>query len=160
MIEPIQTQFRRAVVYLASLLLLAGSVCVALFLALFAQPVEAGNWNVAVGVGGGGYRPVAYGPVYGPYRGWGNGWNVGWGAGWGNGWGYSAYPFYPYAYSPPAVVYAQPMIIEPIVLAAQPQPPVWYFCASTKQYFPYVDACAEGWQVKQVIPPSTQTKNQ
>jgi hypothetical protein len=50
-------------------------------------------------------------------------------------------------------------LVEPIVLAAQAQPPVWYFCASTAQYFPYVGACAEGWQVQSALPPP-QTQSQ
>jgi len=129
-------------------------------------PASAGNWNVAVGVSGGnGYRPIAYGPGFrqgywngGPYGygGWGNAWNVGWGTGW----GYPAYPAsFPYAFSPPPAVFVQPVLLEPIVLAAQPQPPVWYFCASTMQYFPYVGACAEGWQIQSAVPPP-QTQSQ
>jgi hypothetical protein len=44
-------------------------------------------------------------------------------------------------------------------LAAQPQPPVWYFCASTAQYFPNVGSCPEGWQVQPAVPPP-QTQSQ
>ena len=133
-------------------------------IALLVTPAlaSAGNWNVAVGVSGGnGYRPIAYGPGFGRgywnggpygYGGWGSGWNAAWGTGWG-------YPAYPYAFSPPAAVYVQPVLVEPIVLAAQPQPPVWYFCASTAQYFPYVGACPEGWQVQSAVPPP-QTQSQ
>jgi len=134
-----------------------------LAIALFATPTpaSAGGWNVAVGVSGGnGYRPIAYGPGFGRgywnggpygYGGWGSPWNSAWGAGW----GYPAYPAaYPYAFSPPPAVYVQPVVVEPIVLAAQAQPPVWYFCPSTAQYFPYVGACAEGWQIQSAVPPS------
>jgi hypothetical protein len=146
------------------------TLCFALTLLTLPAPATAGGWNVAVGVSGGnGYRPIAYGPGYGaPYgRGFWNGgpygyggWGSGWNAGWGTGWGYSAYPGgYPYAFSPPPAVYVQPVLVEPIVLAAQAQPPVWYFCASTSQYFPYVGTCAEGWQVQSALPPP-QTQSQ
>ncbi len=140
------------------------TLCLALALLVPSKPTTAGNWNVAVGVSGGnGYRPIAYGPGYGaPYgRGFWNGgpygyggWGSGWNAGWGTGWGYPAYSAgYPYAFSPPPAVYVQPVLVEPIVLAAQPQPPVWYFCASTAQYFPNVAACPEAWQVQSAVPP-------
>ena len=141
-------------------------VCFALTLLVLPTPATAGNWNVAVGVSGGNsYRPITYGPGFGRgywnggpygYGGWGSGWN----AAWGTGWGYPAYPVaYPYAFSPPPAVYVQPVLVEPIVLAAQPQPPVWYFCASTAQYFPYVGACPEGWQIQSAVPPP-QTQSQ
>jgi hypothetical protein len=124
---------------------------------------QAGNvgWAVAVGGGygggyGGGWRPAAYGP------GWGGGWGPAWrGAYYGAGYGY------PYAggfYSPP-VVYAAPPVVtyaappQPMVLAAQPQPPVWYFCEASGQYFPYVQSCASGWQTQPAMPPSTSRPN-
>jgi hypothetical protein len=146
-----------------------GMAGVFLAIALLAMPApaNAGGWNVAVGVSGGnGYRPIAYGPGFGRgywnggpygYGGWGSGWNSAWGNGWGNGWGYPV--GYPYAFSPPPAVYVQPVLVEPIVLAAQPQPPVWYFCASTAQYFPNVGSCPEGWQVQSAVPPP-QTQSQ
>ncbi len=157
--------------------MLAGCVAGALFgiaLLVMSAPASAGGWNVGVGVSGGnGYRPIAYGPGYGApygpgfsrgfwnggpygYGGWGSPWNSAWGAGW----GYPAYPAaYPYAFSPPPAVYVQPVVVEPIVLAAQAQPPVWYFCPSTAQYFPNVGACPEGWQVQSALPhPQTQSR--
>ena len=135
---------------------MAGAL-LAMTLLVMPAPASAGGWNVAVGVSGGNaYRPIAYGPGFG--RGYWNGgpygfggWRSGWNGAWGNGWGYPA--GYPYAFSPPPAVYVQPVVVEPIVLAAQAQPPVWYFCASTAQYFPYVGACPEGWQVQSAVPP-------
>jgi len=145
-------------------------ICLVIVLLSLPAPAAAGNWNVAVGVSGGnGYRPIAYGPGYGApygpgfrrgywnggpygYGGWGNGWNGGWATGW-------AYPAYPYVYSPPPAVYVQPVLVEPVVLAAQAQPPVWYFCASAAQYFPNVGGCPEGWQVQPAVPP-LQTQSQ
>lgn len=114
--------------------------------------VQAGNvgWAVSVGGGYGGWRPAAYGP---------------WGAGWGGNFYGPAYG-YPYGagfYSPP-VVYAAPPVItyanppQPMVLAAQAQPPVWYFCPSSGQYFPYVQSCTSGWQTQPAIPPASNAK--
>ena len=39
--------------------------------------------------------------------------------------------------------------------AAQMQPPpgTWYYCESAKAYFPYVQACAEGWRSVPAAPP-------
>lgn len=118
---------------------------------------QAGNvgWAVSVGGGygggyGGGWRPAAYGP------GWGGGWRGGY---YGPGYGY------PYAagYYAPPVVYAAPPIVtyaapqQPMVLASQPQPPVWYYCDANGQYFPYVQSCSSGWQTQPAMPPSGNT---
>jgi len=113
------------------------------------------GWAVSVGgVYGGGYgggwRPAAYG------SGWG--WRSPW-----NGYGYG----YPYAagfYSPPVVYSAPPVVTyyapsQPMVLAAQPQPPVWYFCEASGQYFPYVQNCSSGWQTQPVMPPSSKSQS-
>lgn len=148
-------------------------LCLVIALLVLSAPATAGNWNVAVGVSGGnGYRPIAYGPGYGvPYgpgfrRGYWNGgpygyggWG-GWNAAWGTGWGYPAYSVgYSSIFIPPPAVYVQPVLVEPVVFAAQAQPPVWYFCASAAQYFPNVGACPEGWQIQSAVPP-LQTQSQ
>ena len=112
----------------------------------------------------------------GAHSGWrgGNGaaWNVGWRGGpaygyggayrYGYGWGY------PYAVAPivvgagfygaPAYPYAAPVVYappEPMVMVSQPQPNVWYYCAPSKAYFPYVQSCATDWQVLPAMPPSS-----
>jgi len=112
----------------------------------------------------------------GAYSGWrgGNGaaWNVGWRGGpaygyggayrYGYGWGY------PYAVAPivvgagfygaPAYPYAAPVVYappEPMVMVSQPQPNVWYYCAPSKAYFPYIQSCATDWQVLPAMPPSS-----
>lgn len=125
-------------------------------LAVFAPSIaQAGNvaWAVSVGGGYGGWRPAAYGP-------WG-----GWGSGWGGNYYGPAYG-YPYGagfYSPP-VVYAAPPVItyasppQPMVLAAQAQPPVWYFCQASGQYFPYVQSCPAGWQTQPAMPPASNAR--
>jgi hypothetical protein len=131
-----------------ALLLAAG------LLVLSPLPVQAGNvgWAVSVGGGyGGGWRPAAYGPGYG--GGWGPGWRGGY---YGPGYGF------PYAagYYAPPVVYAAPPVVsytapqQPMVLASQPQAPVWYYCEASGQYFPYVQSCPSGWQTQPAMPPS------
>lgn len=126
-------------------------------LALAPAVAQAGNvgWAVSVGGGyggyGGGWRPAAYGP------GWGGGWGPGWRGGYyGPGYGY---PYAATYYAPP-VVYAAPPVVtyaapqQPMVLASQPQAPIWYYCEASDQYFPYVQSCASGWQTRPAMPPS------
>lgn len=127
----------------------------ATLLAITPVAASAGNvgWNVTVGGGYvGGWRPAAYGPYGG---GWGNGWR-------GN-WGYGGY-YGPYAgYYAPPVVYAPPPVVtyappaQPMVLAAQPQPAVWYFCEASGKYYPYAQECASGWQTLPATPPTSNT---
>ena len=131
-------------------------VILAALLAFAPLAANAGNvgWNVSVGGGYGGWRPAAYGP-YGP--GWGHGWGPGWRAGWAYNGYYGPYPGY---YAPP-VVYAAPPVVsyapppQPMVLAAQPQPTVWYYCAASGQYFPYAQECPTGWQAQPATPPTS-----
>lgn len=130
-----------------------GIITVAL-LAFAPLAAQAGNvgWNVSVGGGyGGGWRPAAYGP------GWGHGWRGNWA-------GYYGGPYYgPYAgYYAPPVVYAPPPVAylppsQPMVLAAQPQPAVWYYCEASGKYFPYVQECPAGWQTHAATPPTSNT---
>ena len=134
---------------------------VAGLLALAPLSAQAGNvgWAVSVGGGygggyGGGWRPAAYGPGYG--GGWGPGWRGGY---YGPGYGYP----YAGAYYAPPIVYATPPVVsyaapqQPMVLASQPQAPVWYYCEASGQYFPYVQSCASGWQTQPAMPPSGST---
>lgn len=125
----------------------------------------AGNvgWNVSVGggygggyaggYGGGGWRPAAYGPGWGRGYGYGGGWRGNWvGAGY---YGYPQAAYYapPVAYAPPVVAYVAPP--QPMVLASQPQPVVWYYCETSGKYFPYVQECASGWQTQAATPPTS-----
>ena len=116
---------------------------------LLASPVtaQAGNvgWNVSVGGGyGGGWRPGFYGP------------------GWRGNWAYGG-PYYgPYAgYYAPPVVYASPPVVtympppQPMVLSAQPQPAVWYYCQESDKYFPSAQECPAGWQTEPATPPNS-----
>ncbi|MEY3799502.1 MAG: hypothetical protein RLZZ406_803 [Pseudomonadota bacterium] len=113
---------------------------------------QAGNigWNVSVGGGhGGGWRPAAYGPGRGP--------------GWRGHWPYGGSPYYgPYAgYYAPPVVFASPPVVtympppQPMVLSAQPQPAVWYYCQESDKYFPSAQECPTGWQTEPATPPTS-----
>ena len=145
---------------------IALGIALAGLLSLSSMAANAGNvaWNVSVGGGyaggygggyGGGWRPAAYGP------GWGRGYGYGYGGGWRGNWvgaGYYGYPqaaYYapPVAYAPPVVAYVAPP--QPLVLASQPQPAVWYFCEATGNYYPYVQECASGWQTQSATPPTS-----
>lgn len=53
-----------------------------------------------------------------------------------------------------APVYVEPVYAEPVYAAppayAAPAPAVtenWYYCQSSAMYYPYTNACPEGWQV-------------
>jgi hypothetical protein len=131
-----------------------GIASVVLATLLAASPViaQAGNvgWNVSVGGGyGGGWRPAAYGPYGG---GWGSGWRGNWAYGGGYYGPYAGYYAPPIAYAPPVVYMALP---QPMVLAAQPQPAVWYYCPASGKYFPYIQDCPTGWQTQPAAPPTS-----
>lgn len=132
-----------------------GLALIALLASSYAQASNVG-WNISVGGGyGGGWRPAAYG-------GWGPGWGPGWGSGWRGNWGYPGGYYGPYVgyYNPPAVVYAPPPVVtytpppQPVVLAAQPEPAVWYYCEVSGKYYPYVQECPAGWQTQAPTLPS------
>ena len=68
------------------------------------------------------------------------------------GYPYYSYP-YPYAYEAPPSY--PPVYVEQEPSAQQTQPPaVWYYCASSNGYYPYVRQCAENWQQVPAQPPS------
>jgi hypothetical protein len=112
---------------------------------------------------GGGYHGHGY---YGGYRGpyWGGYWGPRvtfgyyggpwvWGPGYWGGWGY---PYgYAYAAPPVVVVPSQPQVYVERDDAAQAggQAQWWYWCASSKGYYPYVSTCSEGWQRVAPQPP-------
>lgn len=71
--------------------------------------------------------------------------------------GYYYYDPHPYFYYPPTII-VRPQ--EPQVYiergAAQPSPQAeayWYYCASSRTYYPYVKECPEGWQRVVPTPP-------
>ena len=138
-------------------LLLSGLMTMFIIPTALPSAAQAGNvgWSVSVGGGNGygGWRPAAYPGFYG------SGWRGAYGPSWRNGYYGPAYAYpnaYPFAtgfYSPPVVYVAPPQ--QPLVLAAQPQPPVWYFCEASGQYFPYVQNCPSAWQIQPATPPTS-----
>jgi hypothetical protein len=60
----------------------------------------------------------------------------------------AVYP-YPDPYVPPTVIVQAP----PSAPAAGPAPAQnWYYCTSSKNYYPYVATCAEGWKTVPATP--------
>lgn len=62
--------------------------------------------------------------------------------------------YYPYPYYPPQVVVV-PAPQPPVYIEQNEPPPVestkqpahyWYYCKSSKAYYPYVKECPDGWQ--------------
>lgn len=64
--------------------------------------------------------------------------------GWGPWWSYPPYYAPYYAYAPPPVVEEPPVYVE---RSERPEPPesYWYYCPSTKAYYPSVPSCSEAW---------------
>ncbi|HKA30071.1 MAG TPA: hypothetical protein VKH82_11875 [Candidatus Binatia bacterium] len=94
--------------------------------------VRHGGWNGHGGWHGGhGHGVVVVGPgcCWGPWWGWG----------WG---GYYPGPYY---YPQPQVV-VQPAPVYTDSAPAQPaETSYWYYCASSKAYYPNVQNCGEAW---------------
>ena len=116
----------------------ASLIAMALLL-LFAGPSLAwsrghfhGGTRVFVGVGPGFWWGAPY-PYYGygyypPY--------------------YSYYPYYPPApvvQEPPVYVQQEAAPSAPPAVSTPAQPGYWYFCASSRQYYPQVSSCSEAW---------------
>jgi hypothetical protein len=65
-------------------------------------------------------------------------------------------PFYPWYYPPYYAPYPYPYPVAPAApptyieqggaQAAPAQQGVWYYCAESKTYYPYVKECPGGWQ--------------
>jgi len=75
---------------------------------------------------------------HGPRHGW---WWVAGGI-----WYFYPAPIYPYPnpYEPPMMSLETPSASE--ALPPPPTPTNWYYCDSAGAYYPYVDACPEGWR--------------
>ena len=70
---------------------------------------------------------------------------------WGPYWGPAYYP-YPYYYPPPVVVAAPPAPAQYVERQDQPlQQGYWYYCESSRGYYPYVKECPSGWRA---VPPA------
>lgn len=62
------------------------------------------------------------------------------------------------AVAAPAVTPAEPAPTPPPAVVQESAPSssgVWYFCESSKTYYPYVSQCPEGWKTVPAVPPST-----
>ena len=82
---------------------------------------------------------------------------VGVGFGFGPYWGWPGPYYYPPAYYPPAVVYAQPPAPTHYVERADPpQAGYWYYCETSRGYYPYVKDCPSGWKAVPPAPPPPQ----
>lgn len=67
-----------------------------------------------------------------------------------------AYYYYPYYYPPPVYYPAPPPPYVEAPAAAPPPPAeqVWYYCASSRGYYPYVRECPGGWERVPAAPPA------
>lgn len=97
---------------------------------------------------------------------WRHGWHdgrIGWWWVVGGLWNFYPEPVYPFPdpYGPPVVVQQAPptvMIQQPPPVSAPPaqsapQPAQnWYYCPSSKAYYPYVSTCPDGWQAVPAAP--------
>lgn len=113
-----------------------------------------GGWHGGGGHGGGSWH--GGGPVW-----WGLG--LGLGLGWEAayfGYPYLDYPYtgYYYPYIPPTLIVPPSQTISPqeAMVVAPPNSPAasnWYYCDSSKGYYPYVTQCSEPWRMVPSVPP-------
>jgi len=119
--------------------------CGVLFLALPAQAQRHGGGGFH---GGGGWHG---------YGGWRGGYCCGLGFGfWG--WPYYPYPYYPDYYGyPDYYPPVAPAVGVPQAPAAPAGAPaasnMWYYCDSSKAYYPYVQTCSTAWRQVPATPP-------
>lgn len=70
---------------------------------------------------------------------------------------FAPYAYSPYFYYPPAYPASEspPVYIEQNPASAAPaqQSSYWYYCRSSKTYYPYVKECPDGWQQVAPQPP-------
>ena len=86
---------------------------------------------------------VSIGLGFGPFWGWGPYWGPAW---------YPAPVYYP-----PAVVVASPPAPVQYVERSDQQPlqsGYWYYCETSRGYYPYVKDCPSGWKAVPPTPPS------
>jgi hypothetical protein len=84
---------------------------------------------------------------------WGPGY-WGWPGYWGPYRGYYGPSYYGGYYGGPTVVYTEPRVyVERDPAPAPAEGQWWYWCQSAKGYYPYVNACPEGWQRVAPQPP-------
>ena len=125
-----------------------------------------GGWH------GGGWRGGGWRGGYGWHPYWGG---YGWGGGFYPGWGIGAFsaglmtgavvasPVVEVDNTPPVVVQQpeqpqtvvvqQPAAPAPTGTVMPPQQAVWYYCVSSKIYYPYTNSCPGGWKTVPATPP-------
>jgi hypothetical protein len=55
----------------------------------------------------------------------------------------------------PRTVYVEPAPVPPVVVAPAPQAAsTWYYCPTSRAYYPYVATCASQWQMVPAVPPA------
>ena len=101
--------------------------------------------------GGGHWGGGRWGWGWGPGWGWGVGLGLGWPYYWDPYW-YGASPYYDYY--PPTYTAVAPAVQAPAPIAPQAQS--WYYCASPKGYYPYVQSCNGPWRPVPATPPGAQ----
>lgn len=74
-------------------------------------------------------------------------------------WYFYPQPVYPYPdpYIPPVVIrqYESVETTPEIVVAPATAIPSWYYCESSRGYYPYTASCPEGWKTVPATPPDT-----
>ncbi len=95
---------------------------------------------------------------------WHHGYHEGWLGWWwvvAGAWYFYTAPVYPI---PEPTYPATSVIIQqtpaPPAPAASSPPPAqnWYYCSSSRNYYPYVNACPEGWKIVPATPPDISPK--
>ena len=97
-----------------------------------------GGWGLGLGLGlalsapvwAGYYAPRHYAPAY-----------------------YAPPYAYGYPYAAPSYYSQQPTYLQQSAAPVQQQANLWYYCASSNGYYPYVRDCATGWQAISPRPP-------
>lgn len=54
-----------------------------------------------------------------------------------------------YFYSAPVYPYPDPYVPPAVMIEPQPtsqREPIWYYCESSRSYYPYTSVCPEGWR--------------
>lgn len=72
-------------------------------------------------------------------------------------WYFYPFPIYPYPdpYLPPVVVVQPLPAPESVTPPMQPPAQSWYYCETSRSYYPYVSSCPEGWKTVPATPRGT-----
>jgi len=110
------------------------ALLVALLAAVASEPAQAhGGSRVSVGVGFGFGYPF-WGPAWGP-------------------WYYPPPIYYPVVVPAQPVTYIEQRVVEQRSAPAPDRGAWWYYCGSSRGYYPHVRECPTGWQRVPPVPP-------